>query len=223
MNGLLEFDHITYAYQDGKNQKLILDNASYIFETGKIYAIEVPSGSGKTTTHILAGGLDQPQQGKVIFAGEPLKKSELNRYRQKNVAIVFQSYNLIYYMNAIDNVINAMNIAQIKVNNKKQYCLELLKKLGLQEDECFRDIRKLSGGQQQRVALARAMGKSSQLILADEPTGNLDEKTSLEIMRYFIKLAHDENKCVIIVTHSRQLADLCDLKIHIQEGKLITV
>lgn len=223
MNGLLEFDHITYAYQDGKNQKLILDDASYIFETGKIYAIEGPSGSGKTTTLILAGGLDQPQQGKVIFAGEPLKKSELNRYRQKNVAIVFQSYNLIYYMNAIDNVINAMNIAHIKVNNKKQYCLELLKKLGLQEDECFRDIRKLSGGQQQRVALARAMGKSSQLILANEPTGNLDEKTSLEIMRYFIKLAHDENKCVIIVIHSRQLADLCDVKIHIQEGKLITV
>lgn len=126
-------------------------------------------------------------------------------------------------MNAIDNVINAMNIAHIKVNNKKQYCLKLLKKLGLQEDECFRDIRKLSGGQQQRVALARTMGKSSQLILADEPTGNLDEKTSLEIMRYFIKLAHDENKCVIIVTHSRQLADLCDVKIHIQEGKLITV
>lgn len=79
MNGLLEFDHITYAYQDGKNQKLILDDASYIFETGKIYAIEGPSGSGKTTTLILAGGLDQPQQGKVIFAGEPLKKSELNR------------------------------------------------------------------------------------------------------------------------------------------------
>ena len=126
-------------------------------------------------------------------------------------------------MNAIDNVINAMNIAHIKVNNKKQYCLELLKKLSLQEDECFRDIRKLSGGQQQRVALARAMGKSSQLILADEPTGNLDEKTSLEIMCYFIKLEHDENKCVIIVTHSRQLADLCDVKIHIQEGKLITV
>lgn len=122
MNGLLEFDHITYAYQDGKNQKLILDDASYIFETGKIYAIEGPSGSGKTTTLILAGGLDQPQQGKVIFAGEPLKKSELNRYRQKNVAIIFQSYNLIYYMNAIDNVINAMNIAHIKVNNKKQYC-----------------------------------------------------------------------------------------------------
>ena len=115
MNGLLEFDHITYAYQDGKNQKLILDDASYIFETGKIYAIEGPSGSGKTTTLILAGGLDQPQQGKVIFAGEPLKKSELNRQRQKNVAIVFQSYNLIYYMNAIDNVINAMNIAHINL------------------------------------------------------------------------------------------------------------
>lgn len=223
MNELLKFDHVTYAYQDGKAKKLILDDASYTFETGKIYAIEGPSGSGKTTTLILAGGLDCPQKGNIIFEDNPLLKSKLHTYRQKKVSIVFQSYNLIYYLNAVENVLNAMNIAHIKAENKKNYSLNLLKNLGLQEDECFRDIRKLSGGQQQRVAIARAMAKSSNLILADEPTGNLDEKNSLEIIRYFIELAHEQKKCVIIVTHSKELAHLCDVKLHIQEGKLVTV
>lgn len=221
MNNILEFQNVTYHYQDGKSQNIILEHALYSFEKGKIYAIEGPSGSGKTTTIILAGGLDKPKNGLVLFKGEDLQKIGLSKYRQKNVSIVFQSYNLIYYMNALDNVLNALNIAKIKRPDKKNHCLEILKKLGLSEEECLRDIRKLSGGQQQRVAIARAIAKDVDLILADEPTGNLDEKKSLEIMRYFIELAHQQDKCVILVTHSKELAQLCDVTLQIKEGRLI--
>lgn len=119
MNNILEFQNVTYHYQDGKSQNIILEHASYSFEKGKIYAIEGPSGSGKTTTIILAGGLDKPKNGLVLFKGEDLQKIGLSKYRQKNVSIVFQSYNLIYYMNALDNVLNALNIAKIKRPDKK--------------------------------------------------------------------------------------------------------
>lgn len=221
MNKILEFQNVTYHYQDGKSQNVILDDASYAFETGKIYAIEGPSGSVETTTIILAGGLDKPKKGQVLFNDENLQTIGLSKYRQKNVSIVFQSYNLIYYMNALDNVVNALDIAKIKRSDKRNDCLEILKKLGLSEDECHRDIRKLSGGQQQRVAIARAIAKDVNLILADEPTGNLDEKKSLEIMQYFIDLAHQQNKCVILVTHSKDLTQLCDTTLQIKEGKLI--
>lgn len=221
MSKILEFQNVLYHYQDGKSQNTILKEASYSFETGKIYAIEGSSGSGKTTTIILAGGLDKPKDGKVLFKDKDLQSIGLSKYRQMNVSIVFQSYNLIYYMNALDNVMNAIDIAKIKVNNKKEHCLSILKKLGLSDDECTRDIRKLSGGQQQRVAIARAIAKDVDLILADEPTGNLDEKNSLDIIHYFIDMAHKDKKCVILVTHSKDLADMCDIKLQIKEGMLI--
>lgn len=124
-------------------------------------------------------------------------------------------------MNAYENVANAIEIAGIKVNNKKEYCLKILNNLGLSNEQCFRDIRKLSGGQQQRVAIARAIAKDVDLILADEPTGNLDEKNSRDILKTFIDLAHNNDKCVIIVTHSPSLAQKCDVQLKITEGQIV--
>ena len=223
MNEILRFEDLDYYYQDGNQQVEILKKASQTFEAGKIYAIVGASGSGKTTSLVLAGGLDQPKAGKVYFKGKDIQEMGLTGYRQKEISIVFQSYNLIYYMNAYQNVLNALNISKVKIPDKKQYALQVLASLGLNESLSTRDIRKLSGGQQQRVAIARAIARDVDLILADEPTGNLDSKTAKEIIRLFIDLAHKRNKCIILVTHSQEIAKKCDVVIQIKEGKLIPI
>ncbi|MEY8677063.1 ABC transporter ATP-binding protein [Thomasclavelia cocleata] len=223
MEAILGFEDVSYHYSDGSDNITILNKANYSFEKGKIYAIVGASGSGKTTTIVLAGGLDKPKAGKVYFKGTDTTEIGLNKYRRNDVSIVFQSYNLIYYMNAYENVANALEIANIKVNDKKDYCLKILNGLGLSKEQCFRDIRKLSGGQQQRVAIARAIAKDVDLILADEPTGNLDEKNSQDILKTFIDLAHKNNKCVIIVTHSPSLAKKCDVQLKIMEGHIVEI
>lgn len=218
---VLQMQDVSYSYDSKSGKVDILNKSNYTFETGKIYAIVGPSGSGKTTTIVLAGGLDKPNSGKVLFKGQDISKIGLNKYRRNDISIIFQSYNLIYYMNALDNVMNALNISKIKVPNKKEYCLNILEKLGLTRDEATRDIQKLSGGQQQRVAIARAIAKDVDLILADEPTGNLDEKNSRDILKNFISLAHDNDKCIIVVTHSMSLANRCDVKLKIEDGNIL--
>ncbi len=218
MEKLLELENVSYSYQDGKEKNQILDHASYLFEKGKIYAVVGASGSG--TTLSLASGLDKPDDGKVLFKGKDIQEIGLNKYRREDISIVFQSYNLIYYMNALENVMSALEIAGIKRKDKKEYCLSILEQLGLSKDECKRDIRQLSGGQQQRVAIARAIAREVDLILCDEPTGNLDEKNSLDIMNTFLDLAHIHHKCVILVTHSPTLAKMCDVSLRIKEGKI---
>ena len=204
--------------EEEKNK--ILEHVSYSFEKGKIYAVVGASGSGKTTTLSLSSGLDKPDEGKVLFKGKDIQEIGLNKYRREDISIVFQSYNLIYYMNALENVMSALEIAGIKRKDKKEYCLSILEQLGLSKDECKRDIRQLSGGQQQRVAIARAIAREVDLILCDEPTGNLDEKNSIEIMNTFLDLAHIHHKCVILVTHSPTLAKMCDVSLKIKEGKI---
>ena len=217
---VLSFENVCYHYKDGSSQVNILKNASYQFEKGKTYAIVGASGSGKTTSLVLAGGLDSPKAGHILYKGIDIEKIGLTKYRKNNVSIVFQSYNLITYMNAVQNVINAMEISGIIVPNKKEYALNILKELGLSEDESQRDIRKLSGGQQQRIAIARAMAKDVDLILCDEPTGNLDEETSRGIIQTFMNLAHQKNKCVIVVTHSKDFAACLDIQLKIHQGQL---
>lgn len=219
-NVVLTFDCVCYYYKDGSRQVNILKDANYEFEKGKTYAIVGASGSGKTTSLVLAGGLDSPKCGQILYKGVNIEEIGLTKYRRNDISIVFQSYNLISYMNATQNVESAMDIAKIKVSHKRQHALNILKELGLSEDECKRDIRKLSGGQQQRVAIARAMAKDVDLILCDEPTGHLDAENSQDIIDTFIKLAHDKNKCVIVVTHSKELASCLDVQLRIVQGKL---
>ena len=131
----LTFDNVSYYYKDGVKQVNILKETSYDFQQGKTYAIVGASGSGKTTSLVLAGGLDKPKSGKVLFKGEDIQKIGLSQYRRNDISIVFQSYNLIHYMNAYQNVENAMNIAGMKVKNKKEYIMNILTKLGLSTEE----------------------------------------------------------------------------------------
>jgi putative ABC transport system ATP-binding protein len=180
------------------------------FDEGKMYAIKGKSGSGKTTLLSLISGLEKKYEGEILYNGKSLKKRNLDKYRNTDIGIVFQSYNLLPTYTAIENIILSMDISCMKKINKKEKALELMKKVGLDESHAKRRVLKLSGGEQQRIAIARSLSYNPRIILADEPTGNLDKETEDEILDIFKELAHKENKCVIIVTHSKNVCDSVD-------------
>ena len=206
---LLKLENVSYCYDPDKQIK-VLNNISYEFEKGKIYAIVGKSGSGKTTLLSLLSGLAYPTEGKILFNGKDITEIDQCKYRSQMVGVIFQGYNLLLHYNAVDNVILSMDISGKHFENKKDVALENLSKVGLSGDKIYRKILKLSGGEQQRVAIARALSFDPEVILADEPTGNLDLGTQDEIMRIFRRLVSEQNKCVIIVTHSPEVAACAD-------------
>lgn len=217
---MLQLDQVTYYYQSGEQKVSILEKADCSFEPGKLYTIVGPSGSGKTTTLTLAGALEAPKEGRVLFQGKDLKDIGYTNYRNRHVAIVFQAYNLLEYLNPLQNVLAAMEITKNEIPNKKQRAEELLLRMGLTKDQMRRRIQKLSGGEQQRVAIARALGTNADIILADEPTGNLDADTAQGIVEIFQELAHKDGKCVIAVTHSQDFAAQADVVVELKGNKL---
>lgn len=218
MEEILRFENLDYFYTNRQKQSDILKGASYSFEKGKLYTILGPSGSGKTTTLALAAALDVPKGGKVYFRNQTLEEIGFTRYRSSRIGIVFQSYNLLPYMNGLQNVMTAMEITE----NKKERACALLEKVGIDRDKARRNVNKLSGGEQQRIAIARAISTDAELILADEPTGNLDADTAKEIIDIFKSLAHDDGKCVIAVTHSSDFSEQADVVVRLQQGKLVS-
>lgn len=212
---VLVVENLSYSYKNGDHEQKILDNINAEFKSGKVYAIVGESGSGKTTFLSLISALDKLQSGDIKFNNKSLKKISGQEFRLKYVNIVFQSYNLIKYMTAAENVQVASDF-----DGRKTDPNIYLKKVGITEDEGKRLVNKLSGGQQQRVAIARALASASPIIMADEPTGNLDEETEEKIIEIFKDLAHKENKIVIIVTHSRRVAAKADKILTLRRGKL---
>ena len=210
-NKLLRLDKVSYRYKDAKKDEFVFKDLSYEFEEGKIYAIRGKSGSGKTTLLSLLSGLERPTLGDVYFEEKNLRKVKLDYYRSNLIGIVFQSFNLFPHLTAAENIKLSMNISYIKCKNKNEKVLELLNSVGLDKSHGNRRVLKLSGGEQQRVAIARSLSYNPKLILADEPTGNLDKETEKEIMNIFKKLAHEEKKCVIIVTHSDNVSKEADV------------
>ena len=203
----LELKNVSYAYE---KSKAVLQNVSAELETGKMYAILGPSGSGKTTLLSLLGGLDVPAQGSVLFDGEDITTKGLEHHRRNHISLIFQSYNLIDYMTPIENV---------RLTAKLD-AAPILERLGLEQDEIARNVLKLSGGQQQRVAIARALASDAPVILADEPTGNLDADTAEEITAILKESAHAFGKCVVVVTHDREVARQADVVLEIKRGHL---
>lgn len=204
---ILKLENVSYCYAG--TRKNVLNNISYEFEAGKIYAIVGKSGAGKTTLLSVLSSLASPTGGSIAIDGEDVSKMDRYKFRSSRVGVVFQSFNLLPHLTALENVVLSMDISGKKIPDKKKLARELLHKVSLEDEDIDRRVLKLSGGQQQRVAIARALSYAPEIILADEPTGNLDGETQIEIMRIFRNLAK-EGKCVIIVTHSPDVAGEAD-------------
>lgn len=205
---ILEIKNVTYNYSN--SSELVLSNVNQKFEIGKFYAIIGKSGAGKSTLLSLLAGLDKPQNGQILFKGNDIEKDGYSNHRKNNISLVFQNYNLIDYLTPIENV---------RLVNKNA-SETILFELGLDKSQINRNVMKLSGGQQQRVAIARALVSEAPIILADEPTGNLDVDTASEIIEILKKLAKERNKCVIVVTHSKEVANSADIILELRDRKL---
>ena len=205
---ILALNKVNYSYTNGKK---ILNNISMEFEKGKFYTILGVSGSEKTTLLSLLAGLDEPQSGKILYNNQDIREKGYENHRKNNVSLIFQNYNLIDYMTPLEN---------LKIVNPKAD-KTILNELGLKDDEIKRNVLKLSGGQQQRVAIARTLVANSPVILADEPTGNLDSDTEEEIIEILKTSAHKHGKCVIVVTHSKDLASKSDVILELKDKKLV--
>lgn len=217
---ILEMKSVTFSYFTAGGEVKILEDASCSFNKGKMYVIMGVSGSGKTTTLSLLEALEQPQKGEIRYKGETLESIGRDIYRRQHIGIVFQSYNLFPYLNVRENVEVSMEITG-NVEKKRERAESLLKEVGLKEDQYERNIMKLSGGEQQRVAVARALASEAEVILADEPTGNLDEETATEIRDLFCDVAHKKGKCVIVVTHAQEFSRKADVIVTLKNRKLI--
>ncbi|MEA4832088.1 putative ABC transporter ATP-binding protein [bioreactor metagenome] len=206
---LLKLEDLSFSYDDGKTD--VLKNLNYEFEKGKVYGIMGKSGAGKTTLLSLLSGLTTPTSGKILYDGKDISKIDKYKYRSKFVGVVFQGFNLLPQYTALRNVELSLDVSGKKVNDKRIHAMETLHKVDIDETKAKRRILKLSGGEQQRVAIARALSYDPDIILADEPTGNLDLGTQQDVIDIFKKLAHDENKCIIIVTHSPEVGKNVDI------------
>ncbi|KXT74433.1 ABC transporter, ATP-binding protein Vex2 [Streptococcus sp. DD10] len=208
---ILELQNVTYRYQH--TAEAVLYQIHYPFETGTFYSIIGESGSGKSTLLSLLAGLDTPVEGSILFDGTDIREKGYSHHRKEQISLVFQHYNLIDYLSPLEN------IRLVHKKADKQVLLDL----GLKENQIKRNVLQLSGGQQQRVALARSLASNTPVLLADEPTGNLDPKTTSEIVALLQRLAHDQGKCVIVVTHSKEVALASDIQLELKNKRLIEV
>lgn len=204
---IMEFSDLKYTY-DGKQN--VIKGMNGKIEQGRLYAILGPSGCGKTTLLSLLGGLDSPDSGRIYFDGQDIAQTGLSDHRKHHVSFIFQAYNLIDYLTPLENVALTSKLPPLPISER----------LGLTKEEAKRNVLKLSGGQQQRVAIARALASDAPVILADEPTGNLDEDTAQGIMDILKESAHQMGKCVVVVTHSGELAKQADVIFRLKKGAL---
>ena len=224
MTEVIRLDQVMYKYNNknlGNANKQVVSKATAAFERGKMYAIMGRSGSGKTTLLSLMAGLDVPKSGDILFEGSSLKSIDRDYYRSHNIGMVFQSFNLLPLYTALENVMLSLELCNHPVKESKARAVELLQKVGLADDLIQRSVLKLSGGEQQRVAIARSLAADPPLLLGDEPTGNLDSQTGDEVMHLLLSLAHEDDKCVIVVTHATAVADLADDVYVMKDGVLL--
>lgn len=217
---VLSIEELTHTYNDGQRKVDVLKKVNVEFESGKLYAIVGESGSGKTTLISLISALDQIQSGEIKFNGKNIRKIGMQQFRQHYVNIVFQAFNLIKYMTARENVEVGLDFSGHSKNDK-QRAYELLESVGITHDQANSLVQRLSGGQQQRIAIARSMAGDVPIIVADEPTGNLDEHTEARILQIFKQIA-DSGKIVIVVTHSHKVATHADAIVYrMKDGVLL--
>lgn len=222
-NVVLELKNITKTYITGINSFNALDNVSLKIYEGEFMSITGPSGSGKSTLMHIIGLLDNPTSGEVILNGRniaKLKEHQLAQIRNVTLGFVFQQFNLLAKTSSLDNVMLPLLYSDVPKKNRPNIALELLQKVNL-ADKISNTPAQLSGGQQQRVAIARALVNNPRIILADEPTGNLDSKSGIEIMKFFHRLNKEEGRTIVFVTHDMDLAKQANRTIIIKDGKIL--
>lgn len=217
--GTLEIKNISYTYKGGT--KPVINDVSCDFEKGNLYAVIGPSGSGKSTLLSLMAGLDKPSTGTIDLNGKNIFEMDLDAYRRQSIAMIFQNFQLLPLLTVLENVCYVMEINGVKFKDAKGKATELLLSVGIEEEKHKRYPSNLSGGEQQRVAIARALASGAGIILADEPTGNLDVTNTENIMGILEGLAHEKNYCVIVVTHDLEIADRADKVYQMRDGVLI--
>lgn len=215
---LLELRDVTYRYH--KTAAAVLCGMSCAFETGKLYAIVGKSGAGKSTLMSLMAGLDLPDSGEILFEGTPTGKLDLDEYRRRKIAVIYQDFALFPLLTVLENILYPMELCGLDRAQARQEAKHLAQKVSLPEDLLDRYPSRISGGEQQRVAIARGLTMDRRLLLADEPTGNLDSENSDIIIDLLRQLAHEENRCVIVVTHDLTVMERADEVYRLSDGKL---
>lgn len=218
---VLTLKQVGYTYEG--TRKKVLKNINMEFEKSKLYAIMGKSGAGKSTLLSLLSGLDTVKEGAISYNGADLRQIDRDDFRAKSIGVIFQGYNLLTNATALENILLSMHISGSKESEKTVYALRLLESVGIDGETARRKVLKLSGGEQQRVGIARALSHNPDIVIADEPTGNLDSDTEANIMAILRRLAHEEDKCVIVVTHSKSVADYADELWGLNQGNLVFV
>ncbi|NLL73388.1 MAG: ABC transporter ATP-binding protein [Clostridiales bacterium] len=218
--GLLKVENVSYSYQSQYQKVEAVRNVSLELEQGKVYAIIGKSGSGKSTLLTLMAGLAFPEEGDILYGGESIRSLKLEEYRRDKASVIYQTFNLFPLMTVIENVIYPLELKGVKHSNARDIAKKHLESVGLGEEYYRRFPNMLSGGERQRVAIARALATGSKLMLADEPTGNLDVANGDLVVKLLIDLAHKDNLAVVIVTHDLSIAKKADLVFEMQDGRL---
>ena len=216
----IKAESVSYSYQNKYQTVEAVKDVTCTFETGKMYVITGESGSGKSTFLSLLAGLDIPKNGTITVDGEDLSRIDRDAYRREKVAVIYQAFHLFPLLTALENVMYPLEIQGVARKEARERAKEYLREVGIDEKKFGKYPRMMSGGEQQRTAVARAMASGGRIILADEPTGNLDTENEEKIVELLISLAHDRDFTVIMVTHNRQIADRADVRLVMKDGRM---
>ena len=217
---ILRTENLTFSYQNKFQTVQAVKNVTCSFELGRAYAIVGKSGSGKTTLLSLLAGLELPTSGKVFYENTATCDMDCDGYRRDHAAVIYQSYNLFPLLTAEENVMYPLKLKKMPAGEAKEVCHKQLAAVGIQPDQFKRFPSQLSGGEQQRVAIARALAAGNQIVLADEPTGNLDITNGEQVVEILLRLAHEEGRCVIVITHDLEIASQMDEVWMMRDGVL---
>lgn len=217
---VLSAEELSFTYQSKYQKVHALDNVSYNFELGMFYAIVGQSGSGKATLLSMLAGLGDPDEGRVVSDGRTVREIGSERHRRENVSVIYQSFNLFPHLTILENVAYPMRVVMVPMRQAIPRAQELLAAVGLEDVDPRKRPAMLSGGQQQRVAIARALASEAKVLLADEPTSNLDSENGRNIVTLLKYLAKEEKRCIIVITHDREIAAQADVIYRMRDGKI---
>lgn len=218
---MIEVKNVSFSYKSKYQVVEALKNVSCTFESGKIYAIHGESGSGKSTLLSLLAGLDVADEGSILIDGKDLSGMDKDEYRKNQVSVIYQEFHLFPLLNALENIMYPLEMKGISAKKAKEIAMKHLEEVGLSGRIAVQYPKMMSGGQQQRVAIARAIAGGGNIVLADEPTGNLDSENEEHIVRMLKFLAHEKGYLVIVVTHNQEIVKQCDVKIKMKDGRIV--